>query len=92
MQPRPMRELSGVQRDLVAAVGARPAGNGREIWTAIEQLRQETIKDATVYRNLDELAEQGLVAKDTGGAENQYRLTLEGRDLLDREADWLAEI
>ena len=87
-----MRELSALQRDLLDVVAAYPDSNGARIWGRLEELRQQRIKDNTVYRNLDELDELGLIEKRViSEIENEYRLTEDGRDLLDREAEWVAE-
>lgn len=63
MLPRPFGALSDTQRDLLIATHIVGEGNGADIWRTVEGVRGRRISDVTVYNNLDELAERGLVEK-----------------------------
>lgn len=90
MRDRPLGPFSDVQRDIIAVLAAIGKSNGYEIWRSLEEIRDRRIDDRTVYRNLDKLDVDGLVEKrEINETENEYAITPEGRELLEREAKWL---
>jgi len=92
MKTRPLGKLRCVQRDLLACVAANPGANGRELWTAVEEAQQSTKSDDTIYAGLDALVELGFIERTTSTTEHEYRLTLEGREILREDAEWLDSV
>ena len=88
---QPLADLTGFQRDLLAAVGANPGAKGLRLkeWMETAYGGQEVLH-GKLYPNLDTLTELGLVEKaEADGRTNSYRLTVRGeRDLRDH-AQWL---
>lgn len=89
------RDLSAIQRDVLVEIarieraGEQPSGAA--IRASLEAHGSEDVNHTTVYTNLDELAEDGLVdRRKIDGRTNAYRATGTARSLLEWHADRVA--
>ena len=87
-------ELTGFQRDLleaIAAVDDDPYGLALKDY--LDERYADPINHSRLYQNLDQLANQDLIARDELDARtNAYTLTDAGTQLLQDQADTLASL
>lgn len=88
-------DLSGFQRDLLVAIAEIEDHDedsiGRAIKDRLETLYDEEVNHGRLYPNLDQLVAAGLVAKSARDRRsNLYRLTDEGRALIQGHVEWIA--
>lgn len=85
-----MHELSAFQRDLLYAVAGLDHPHGLGIREALAGRYDTDISHSRLYRNLNALADHGLVAKSEKDARtNQYRLTSRGVNAVEDHHDWI---
>lgn len=87
-----MDDLTAFQRDLlyvIAGIEDDPRPHGLSIKAELQEPYSGDINYGRLYRNLDRLAEQGLVEKGSiDDRTNSYRLTRRGRDEIETRRDW----
>jgi len=85
--------LTAFRHDILVVLADGPT-HGLGLKTALEAApHYETVHHGRLYPNLDRLAEEGLVEKDTRQPDrrtNEYALTEHGRALLAAYRDWQA--
>jgi DNA-binding PadR family transcriptional regulator len=94
IEPRPLHELNGFQRDIMTVVDSAEDDSDRVGLRIKEALDQEygDINHGRLYPNLDALVDDGLLAKaKIDGRTNSYGLTLKGKKRLDAHRAWMAE-
>lgn len=82
-------DLSALQRDLLLLLAWSQPSTGAGLKTDLATQHGETVADPTFYKNLDKLADSGLVEKNIrhhDGRSNSYSLTEEGRRCVRRAA------
>lgn len=84
-----MDDLTGFQRDLLVVIAGLEEPNGLEIKAEIEEYYESPINHGRLYPNLDSLVTAELVEKSQQDERtNAYRLTDDGRELLDERREW----
>lgn len=79
------------QIDCLAAI-AEEAKYGLAIKADLEEHYGQEVNHGRLYPNLDRLVDQGLIAKSgLDKRTNEYELTEEGRDVLERMIEWWTE-
>lgn len=85
-----LHEKSGLERDILVALGGLGEPNGRQLRDEVEQVLDRELQTAHVYERLGEFTEEGLVEKEAKDArENIYRLTPEGRRRVQEYGQWV---
>lgn len=90
MRERPFAPLSAYERDVMMILTSGPM-NGMDVRSDLQDAHDLPIDPRSVCRVLGGLAEDGLVDVEDQGTENRYRLSDDGRELVDRDLDWLAD-
>jgi PadR family transcriptional regulator PadR len=87
-----MDDLTAFQRDVlfvIAGMEGDPYPHGLSIKETLEQHYSDEVNHGRLYPNLDELAEIGLVEKDTlDKRTNSYALTDRGWQEIDARREW----
>lgn len=84
-------DLTGFQRDLLFVVTGLDSPNGQEIKAEMEDSQGRSIQHGRLYKNLDQLVDKGLVEKSKqNGRTNEYGLTDDGSDVVERLHEWQA--
>jgi DNA-binding PadR family transcriptional regulator len=83
---------SGFQRDLLIAIASQTDPNGLEIKANLEDTHPDSGCAPRLYTNLDELADRGLVAKESAQPSSTYRLTEQGEAVLREAAERLTAV
>lgn len=88
-QNKEFAELTAFQRDMLGVIGRSDGEYGLAIKRDMEALYGEEVNHGRLYPNLDELVEGGYVEKsEIDKRTNRYELTVEGRAVVRRFADW----
>lgn len=90
-------DLTAFQRDTLESIARLDARDvqpyGLAIKRDLQALYDAEINHSRLYQNLDTLAELGLVARSPiDDRTNRYELTADGRALLERRAQTLADL
>lgn len=87
-----MDDLTGFQRDVlfvIAGMEDDPYPHGLSIKDELEQHYNDEVNHGRLYPNLDQLAERGLVEKDTlDKRTNSYALTDRGHEEIAARREW----
>jgi DNA-binding PadR family transcriptional regulator len=86
-------DLSRFQIDLLAALATEGPSVGLTLKSTLSQRYAAEVNNGRLYRNLDRLADRGLIVKRRGqpdGRSNSYALTERGRKTLRARREWLA--
>ena len=83
-----MHDISSFQRDLLVVVAGMDGPEGTEIHRELEEYYPEEITAGRVYPQLTELAEKGLINKQSQGRANKYWLTDRGVKELQQRRKW----
>ena len=88
----PLADLTGFQRDLVAAVKRLDEPHGLGIKAELEHWYEKEIHHGRLYPNLDTLVEKGLVIKSAkDDRTNEYRLSARGRRAHQAHVAWMGD-
>lgn len=90
MRERPFASLSAYERDVMLILSRGPM-SGMNVRSDLQDAHDLPIDPRSVYRVLGGLEEDGLVDVTDEGTENGYRLSDDGRELVARDREWLAE-
>ena len=83
-----MYDLNSFQRDMLVIVGGMEGPDGTDIRRELEEYYPEEITAGRVYPQLTELADKGLINKQSRGRENKYWLTERGVAELQHRREW----
>lgn len=85
-------DLIGFQRDLLlVAVECDEVPKGLTLLDRLQDHYSESINQARLYTNLDDLTEVGLIERESvDGRTNAYRVTDRGRELLEQSRAQIA--
>jgi DNA-binding PadR family transcriptional regulator len=76
----------------ILALLTEEARYGLAVKRALEEYYQENVNRSRLYRNLDDLEEDGYVERSQlDRRTNEYAITDAGRDVLQRELEWYAD-
>lgn len=85
-----LHDRPALERDLLVELGGLEEPNGRQLREQLEDSLGRELQTAHVYERLTELAEESVVEKEpVDGRENIYRLTPEGRSMVQEYARWV---
>ena len=85
-----LSDLSAFQRDVLWVLGDESDQKGVAIKRRLENYYGDHVNHAQLYPNLDDLVEEGLVAKEhADGRTNAYSLTEAGRRALSARRAWI---
>lgn len=85
-----LSDLSAFQRDVLWILADESGQKGVAIKRLLEDYYGEHVNHAQLYPNLDDLVEEGLVAKEhADGRTNAYSLTEAGRRALSARQAWI---
>ncbi|WP_336022348.1 DNA-binding protein [Halobellus salinisoli] len=82
---------SGRRRDLCALLYEAGSLRGQKLKTALERHYGVRIDPQSFYGSLDALVDRGLIACETEGIHDVYRLTEVGVDGVESHYAWLTE-
>ena len=84
-----MNELTAFQRDIIYTVGRLDAPHGLAIKDELEEYYGSEVNHGRLYPNLDQLAEQNLLAKGKkDDRTNEYQLTEQSYDTIRKRREW----
>lgn len=84
-----MRDLTGLQRDILFTVAGLDCPRGVEVKTKLESYYCREVKSGQLYPNLNALVEKGFVEKSSHDRRsNTYELTGKGSDCLRDRYEW----
>lgn len=82
--------MTAFQRDLLCVIAGMNEPYGLAIKQALEKYYEDEVNHGRLYPNLDELAERGVIEKDTHDkCTNCYTLTEDGYALIEARLDWM---
>ena len=80
---------SGRRRDLCALLYESGPLRGQKLKTALERHYETRLEPQSFYGSLDALVDRGLVACETEGIHDVYRLTDAGAERVEAYHEWL---
>jgi len=83
-----MHDLNSIQRDLLVLIAGMDGPVGLEIIRELEEYYPEEITTGRVYPQLTDLADKGLINKQSQGQANKYWLTERGVAELQQRRQW----
>lgn len=87
-----LNDLTAFQRDLLYVIAGFDEPHGLAIKTELEHYRGKQVNAGHLYPNLNDLVDEGLVAKDDlDGRTNSYNLTDLGAEALRARDAWEAQ-
>jgi len=87
-----MYDLTGFKRDLLYVIAGLEEPHGLAIKSELEDYYESEVHPGRLYPNLDDLVEDGLVAKGSHDRRtNAYELTEDGYETLSKRRDWEEE-
>ena len=92
MPKRPLRGYTNVRRDLLFVLAANGGESGAELRRTLEQVQGQQISETAIYGILDDFHDEGLVDKRRPNDRRKaFRLTKDGRRLLEDDLEWQRE-
>lgn len=89
----PTADLSAVRRDILAILVDKQQADRFVLKSALNSDRRDTVTNASVYNELEQLCDDGLVEKWSGDFSrenpNQYRITRDGLKTIAAHQNWL---
>ena len=87
-----MHDLTGFQRDLLYCIAEVEEPYGKGIQRALESYRDIEVNNGRLYSNLNDLVEEGYVAKGSiDSRTNSYELTAKAKEQIAERQEWEAE-
>lgn len=84
-----MNQLTAFQRDILYVVAKLDNPHGLAIKDELEAYYSSEVNHGRLYPNLDQLAEQGLVAKGQKDKRtNEYQLTKQADEAIKQRREW----
>jgi len=84
-------DLTAFQRDILRLLDRENHQKGTSIRAGLEEYYGAVVNHGRLYPNLDQLVDEGLIEKsERNRRTNDYALTEDARDALDRRDRWVA--